>query len=163
METTESEVPALSFLASPSSPDKDISDKSSSSIETTSFIIGLTTNAEYYRQAPQKVPNFYDILFHCKSVLWFLFLLVLHNYWLSRVNKTWPFTSFFMSFHSLTEGTEPSCGALNFRDRKSLSSFFPSSSVYGPLFSVPSPGSAKSVCGSSQSLQLVLVLHVDVR
>ena len=31
--------------------------------------IGLTSNAEYYRQTPPKVPNFYNTLFRRKLVL----------------------------------------------------------------------------------------------
>ena len=48
--------------------------------------VGLTSNAEYYRQTPPKVPNFYNTLFRRKLVLWFLFSLVLRDYWLSGVS-----------------------------------------------------------------------------
>ena len=52
------------------------------------LIIGLTSNAEYYRQTPPKVPNFYNTLFRRRLVLWFLFSLVLRDYWLSGVSAT---------------------------------------------------------------------------
>ena len=47
------------------------------------LIILLTSNAEYRRQTPPKVPNFYNTLFRRKLVLWFLFSLVLRDFWLS--------------------------------------------------------------------------------
>ena len=55
-------------------------------------------SAEYYRQAPPKVPNFYNTLFRRKLVLWFLFTLVLRDYWLSGVGVVdsliyWDLTS----------------------------------------------------------------------
>ena len=49
--------------------------------------IELTLNAEHYRQTPPKVPNFYNTLFRRKLVLWFLFSLVLRDYWLSGASK----------------------------------------------------------------------------
>lgn len=51
------------------------------------LVAEFNSNAEYYRQAPPKVPNFYATLFRRKLVLWFLISLVLRDFWLSGVSE----------------------------------------------------------------------------
>ncbi|KAJ9654948.1 hypothetical protein H2201_008910, partial [Coniosporium apollinis] len=50
------------------------------------WAVGLSLWAglpNYYRQAPDKVPSFYKALFRRKIIVWFWFMVIVQNYWLS--------------------------------------------------------------------------------
>lgn len=47
---------------------------------------------DYYRQRPGKIPSFYSALFRRKIVLWFFFMVVVQNYWLSApYGRNWRY------------------------------------------------------------------------
>ncbi|KAL0581705.1 hypothetical protein V5O48_000287 [Marasmius crinis-equi] len=56
------------------------------------FYLLLNGLPDYYRQAPPKIPQFFQTLFRRKVVLWFLFSEILRDYWLSGpYGRNWSF------------------------------------------------------------------------
>lgn len=55
-------------------------------------IVSIVGLPDYYRQSPDNVPSFYMSLLHRHIVPWFLFSVVVQNYWLSAVyGRNWQF------------------------------------------------------------------------